>query len=124
MAERLPAHVEAAALLRRVDAEGGFGTILKRGDSDRGSLILLIARRGEHSACLERTLGADGAYRWRQAGPPAGADAETWAGATDEADSAAITMKVERSVTNMQTVICAVNRPSGGLRNKSSVRRG
>lgn len=79
MADRLPAHVEAAALLRRVDAEGGFGTILKRGDSDRGSLVLLVARRGEHSACLERTLGADGNYHWVQVGPAAGADAETLA---------------------------------------------
>ena len=38
----------------------------------------------------------------------------TWAGATDEAVRAAITMKAERSDTNMQTVTWAVNRPVGG----------
>ena len=74
MAERLPARLEAAALLRRAEAEGGFGTILKRGDPDRGSLILHVTARGVHCGFLERTLGADGVYRWRQSGPAAGAE--------------------------------------------------
>ena len=39
----------------------------------------------------------------------------TWAGATEDAVKAAITMKVERSGTNMQTVTKAVNRPVGVL---------
>ena len=38
MADRLPAHLEAAGLIRQAEAEGGFGTILKRGDPDRGAL--------------------------------------------------------------------------------------
>lgn len=79
MSDRLPAHVEASAILRRAEAEGGFGTVIRRGDPDRGSLILLIASRGEHQACLERNLGPDGNYRWEQIGPKAGADAETLA---------------------------------------------
>ncbi len=74
MSERLPAHLEAAGLVRRAEAEGGFGTILKKGDPDRGALILFLARRGEHVGCLERTLGPSGAYRWEQVGPRAGAD--------------------------------------------------
>ena len=74
MAERLPAQLEAAALLRRAEADGGFGTILKRGDAERGSLILLVARRGEHYRCLERTLHPDGAYRWERVGPKAGSE--------------------------------------------------
>jgi hypothetical protein len=75
MAERLPAQLEASALVRQAEAEGGFGTILKRGDPDRGALILMVVRRGQHSACLERALTPGGDYRWRQVGPPAGADA-------------------------------------------------
>jgi len=75
MADRLPARLEATGLLRRAEAEGGFGTILKRGDGDRGALVLMIAHRGEHSACLERQLGLQGEYRWQQVGPPAGANA-------------------------------------------------
>ena len=79
MGERLPAHLEAAALIRQAQAEGGFGTVVKRGDSDRGALILLIASRGQHQACLERTLGPDGNYGWRRSGPATGADNQTLA---------------------------------------------
>ena len=76
MDDRLPAHIEAGALLRQAEAQGGFATILKRGDPDRGALILLIADRGKHSACLERALGTSGKYGWQRVGPPAGAEAE------------------------------------------------
>jgi hypothetical protein len=74
MSERLPAHIEAAGLVRRAEAEGGFGTIVKRGDPDRGALILIVTRRGEHQAFIVRALGPDGQYHWQQVGP--GADAE------------------------------------------------
>ena len=72
MSERLAAHVEAGSLIRRAEQEGGFATVLKRGDADRGSLLLLIASRGVHQACLERALAADGSYRWQKMGPAAG----------------------------------------------------
>lgn len=74
MTERLPAHLEAMALVRRAEAEGDFGTILKKGDSDRGALLLMIARRGEHITSLERTLAPDGSYHWQSVGPPGGTD--------------------------------------------------
>ena len=79
MAERLPAHLEVAGLIRRAEAEGGFGTVLNRGDPDRGVLILLLSRRGQHQACLERTLSADGRYRWQEVGPGANVDPATLA---------------------------------------------
>ncbi|HXG80948.1 MAG TPA: DUF1491 family protein, partial [Sphingomicrobium sp.] len=66
--------LEAAALLRQAEAEGGFGTVLRSGDPDRGSLLLLVTNRGEHRACLERSLSGDGRYRWQQVGPAAGAE--------------------------------------------------
>ena len=75
MAERLPAHLEAASLIRRAQAEGGFGTVIKRGDADRGALVLLISNRGGHWACFERALTAEGSYGWQRVGPPSGSDA-------------------------------------------------
>jgi hypothetical protein len=42
---------------------------MKKGDSDRGSLLLLISSRGVHVACLERVLNLDGSYNWQRAGP-------------------------------------------------------
>ena len=79
MSERLPAHIEATGLVRRAEADGGFGTILKKGDPDRGALVLMLTTRGEHRACLERALAPDGSYRWQRVGPAAGADTATLA---------------------------------------------
>ena len=72
MSERLAAHVEAASLIRRAEQEGGFATVLKRGDAERGSLLLLITSRGTHHAFLERALAAGGSYQWQKMGPGAG----------------------------------------------------
>jgi hypothetical protein len=66
---RLPTHVEVAALLRRAEATGDFATVLRKGDPDRGSLLLLISSRGRHVAILERVLSLSGAYLWRAVGP-------------------------------------------------------
>jgi hypothetical protein len=53
-----------------VQADGGFATVIRRGDDERGSLLLLVSSRGRHVACLERVLKLDGSYGWQLAGPP------------------------------------------------------
>jgi hypothetical protein len=58
-----------AGIMRRAAAMGDFATVLRRGDPDRGSLIIVVGSRGRHVACLERMLSADGSYRWQTAGP-------------------------------------------------------
>ena len=67
--ERLPAELEVAAIVRRAQGAGDFATLLKRGDPDRGSILLAVTSRGRHVAILERTLGMDGAYCWNRSGP-------------------------------------------------------
>jgi len=57
--------------MRRIEAEGGFATILKRGDPDRGSLLLHIAEKGRYVGYLERQLAVSGAYEWTRCGPAA-----------------------------------------------------
>lgn len=42
---------------------------MKKGDPERGSLLLFVSSRGRHFACLERVLNLDGSYRWQAAGP-------------------------------------------------------
>ena len=64
MTDRLPAHVEAASLIRRVQSEGGFAAVLRKGDPDRGSITLIIRERGELRGFLERELGAGFTYNW------------------------------------------------------------
>jgi hypothetical protein len=53
---------------------------MRKGDPDRGSLLLFVGNRGRHVACLERVLSLDGDYRWQAVGP---ADS---AGSTEIAD--------------------------------------
>ncbi len=66
---RLSAAVEAASLVRRAESGGDFAAILKRGDPDRGAILLVISSRGRHVGCLERMLVLDGGYRWQSVGP-------------------------------------------------------
>src|SRR5438045_7536078 len=67
--ERRPAHGEVAGIVRSVESAGDFATVMRKGDPQRGSLILLVSSRGRHVACLERVLLFDGGYAWRPAGP-------------------------------------------------------
>ena len=69
MANRLPAHLEVAALVRSAEAAGDFATVLRKGDPDLGSVVLLVASRGRHVSCLERVLDVSGDYRWNGVGP-------------------------------------------------------
>jgi hypothetical protein len=67
---RLPTHVEVGGILRRAAASGDFATVIRKGDAERGALLLLISGRGKHFATLERVLSLDGDYRWQASGPP------------------------------------------------------
>ena len=70
---RLPAGLEAAAVRRSVEAQGGFAAILHKGDADRGALLLLVRERGAFVTMLERALENGGeTYRWRRCGPASG----------------------------------------------------
>lgn len=64
MNERLPAHVEVAAILRQVQGDGGNGVILHRGDKDRGAISLVVSERGQAKAIVERQMLADAQYHW------------------------------------------------------------
>jgi len=71
---RLPPRLEVAALVRRAEAQGGFATIIHKGDAEGGALLLLVSSRGRYIASLTRILGMSGAYEWRATGPGDSAD--------------------------------------------------
>ena len=85
MTGRLPARLEATALMRLVQSTGGFATIIKRGDADSGALILLIAERGEPKALIERRMGSDFDYRWTVVATADDANPEKFRESTDKA---------------------------------------
>ena len=37
---------------------------MRKGDAERGSLLIFVSSRGRNVAILERVLGMDGEYRW------------------------------------------------------------
>ena len=70
MGGQLPTHLQVAGILRRATATGDFAAVVRRGDSERGSLLLLITSRGQFVTALERILNLDGSYGWRATGLP------------------------------------------------------
>jgi hypothetical protein len=68
---RLPAKLEVAGLVRAVQGNGGFASILHKGDPDRGTISMLVAERGQPRAVLERRMSADFTYRWSEGASPA-----------------------------------------------------
>lgn len=61
---RLPAHIEAAALIRRTQAEGGFATVLQRGENEAGTILLVLCENGTNARVYERMPDADGTRNW------------------------------------------------------------
>ncbi len=62
MTARLPARVEAMGLIRAVQAAGGFGTVLHRGEPDAGALMVVLTDGGRADRAFERVadLGSEG----------------------------------------------------------------
>ncbi|MEE4451947.1 DUF1491 family protein [Novosphingobium resinovorum] len=65
MDARLPAHLEVSALIRRVNAEGGFATVLAKGEPDAGTILAVLSRNGADQRLYERMPELDGTRRWR-----------------------------------------------------------
>lgn len=57
---RLPAHLEVSDLIRAVEVQGGFATVLAKGDRDAGVVLLLTIERGKPARLWERMPNLDG----------------------------------------------------------------
>ena len=42
---------------------------MRKGDEERGSLLLFVSSRGAHVTTLERILNLDGSYSWQRIRP-------------------------------------------------------
>ena len=67
MSPRLASSVLVSALLRRADAQGGFGAVIAKGDPTAGAIAVILAERGRKACFLERLLQVDGSYAWESA---------------------------------------------------------
>ena len=66
MSARLSTSVLVGGLVRKAEAEGGFGAVLAKGDAEAGSVLVVLTERGANSRLYERVLQPDGVYSWTQ----------------------------------------------------------
>ena len=71
---RLTSTMLVSALIRRVQASGGFATVIHRGDDMGGAILVECAHRGQRHMLLERATGLDGGDSWRIADADVAAD--------------------------------------------------
>lgn len=64
MNDRIPAHLEVSGLVRRVNAEGGFATVLQKGEPDAGTILLVFTLNGGNTRVFERMPQLDGTRKW------------------------------------------------------------
>jgi len=61
---RLPAHLEVAGLIRAVEAAGGFGTVIAKGERDAGTLLIICCENDTNVRLYERMPQLDGTRKW------------------------------------------------------------
>lgn len=66
MNARLPAHLEISGLIRAVQAQGGFATVLSKGERDAGTILILTMERGGNGVLFERMPQLDGSRKFVQ----------------------------------------------------------
>lgn len=64
MEGRLPAHIEASAILRLAESEGGFATVLAKGERDAGTILVVTLCRGRGGVLHERMPQLDGSRKF------------------------------------------------------------
>ena len=61
---RLPAHMEVGGLVRRINAQGGFATVIRKGEPDAGTILLVLTENGANLRVYERMPQVDGKRKW------------------------------------------------------------
>lgn len=64
MDDRLPAHLEVSGMIRSVEAAGGFGMVLSKGERDAGTIMVVLTEGGRNSCAYERMPQLDGSRTW------------------------------------------------------------
>ncbi|MDX1704503.1 MAG: DUF1491 family protein [Altererythrobacter ishigakiensis] len=60
MDDRLPAHLEIAGMIRAIESQGGFASVIAKGEKDAGTILILTIYRGENAVLFERLPQLDG----------------------------------------------------------------
>lgn len=60
MDDRLPAHLEISGMIRAIESQGGFASVIAKGERDAGTILILTIYRGENAVLFERLPQLDG----------------------------------------------------------------
>ena len=60
----MPAHVEVTGLIRAIEAKGGFGMVIAKGERDAGTLLVICCENGTNARAYERMPRPDGTRGW------------------------------------------------------------
>lgn len=66
MTARLPAHLEVSGLIRATQAAGGFAMVVKKGERDAGTILVVCVQRDGTSVLYERMPQIDGTRAWTE----------------------------------------------------------
>jgi hypothetical protein len=61
---RLPAHLEVSGLLRTAESLGGFAVVLRKGEREGGTILIVLAEKGANARVFERMPAPDGTRTW------------------------------------------------------------
>lgn len=61
---RLSPRLEAMALIRQAQSQGGFGVVLHKGHDEAGTLMVVITEHGVDGRAYERMPNLDGGRNW------------------------------------------------------------
>ena len=81
MDARLPTHIEVTGLIRAMEAAGGFGTVIAKGERDAGTLLVICCQNGANARAFERMPQMDGSRAWtvsREQDPESPFDFSEW----------------------------------------------
>lgn len=66
---RLSAEMTVQALIRKTNQEGGFGTVIHKGDRISGAILIICLEKGEFLKVLEKMPSIDGPSSWQRIWP-------------------------------------------------------
>ena len=66
---RLSSEMTVQALIRKTNQEGGFGTVVHKGDRISGAILIICLEKGEFLKVLEKIPAIDGLSKWQQIWP-------------------------------------------------------
>src|SRR6218665_1095166 len=90
MEPRQPARLEVSALIRQVQSAGGFGVVVRKGEPEAGTILVLLTENGGNSRVYERMPQIDGTRAWhcsRRKNPQNSADFDDYLSRRAKQDS-------------------------------------